>query len=137
MSTIVIDTSVTLAWYLNESFSKAAREWHERIMSGHERCIAPSLHFLEFANALRTLTIRREIASNMARLIMEAHMDAPIEVVEPDLREVLSTSLEYDATAYDAAFISVAIAHDATLVTAERTTTHWVQKLGKRVAIVR
>ena len=30
----VIDTSVAVAWYLNESFSQPAREWQHQILAG-------------------------------------------------------------------------------------------------------
>jgi predicted nucleic acid-binding protein len=52
-------------------------------------------------------------------------------------REVLKAAFEYGATVYDAAFIALAIAHEVQLVTAERTTTRWVAKLCKRIAMVR
>jgi predicted nucleic acid-binding protein len=49
----------------------------------------------------------------------------------------LTGSSKYDATAYDAAYISLCLAGDMSLVTAERTTTAWVAKLPDRVDLVR
>lgn len=34
MNTYVLDTSVSVAWYLDEVFSKAARDWQDRLLSG-------------------------------------------------------------------------------------------------------
>jgi hypothetical protein len=48
-----------------------------------------------------------------------------------------STALRFGATAYDAVFIALALGEDISLLTAERTTTPWVVKLGKRVVSVR
>ena len=137
MNARVVDTSVTLAWYLQEEFSPAARTWQERLLNRKVRLLVPSLHYWEFANALRTLAIRQEIEENTAHEIFDLHLDAPLEIAEPDRREVLKIAFEYGATIYDAVFIALAEAHGVPLVTAERTTTRWVTKLGRRVEVVR
>ena len=137
MTSYVVDTSVTLAWYLDEEFSRSAREWQDRLLKGSVRFLVPSLHYWEFANALRTLAAREEIAAEVAHEVWELHLTAPLEQAEPDRREVLRVALEYGATAYDAAFITLALSHDVPLVTAERTTTRWVAKLGERIEAVR
>lgn len=137
MNTYILDTSVSIAWYLDESFSKSAREWQDRLLSGKVRFIVPSLHYLEFANVLRTLVVRGELGQELACEIHDLHLDAPIEVTEPDRRSVLNTAFEYGSTAYDAAFIDLAVANEVKLVTAEKTTTPWVVKLGKLIEPVR
>ena len=123
MNTYVIDTSVTVAWYMEESFSTAARTWQDRLLGGKVRLLVPSFHYWEFANVLRTLVTRGEIGQDLAADIFDLHLDAPLEVAEPERRVVLSTALEYGATAYDAVLIALAVAHQAPLITAERTTT--------------
>jgi predicted nucleic acid-binding protein len=133
----VIDTSVTLAWYLEEEFSPAARQWQDRLLSGAARLLVPSLHYWEFANALRTLAARKAIQEETAQELLDLHLDAPLEVAEPDRRGVFRVALEYGATVYDAVFICLALANDVHLVTAERSTTRWVTKLGDRVQQVR
>lgn len=133
MNTYVIDTNVTVAWYLRESFSPAARGWQQRLLEGRIRLMVPSLHYWEFANVLRTLAKRGEIAPDLAQEIYVVHLDAPLDTVEPDPRQVLSTALESDATAYDAVYIALCLAHDVPLITAERTTRSWVRKLGSRI----
>jgi hypothetical protein len=35
------------------------------------------------------------------------HLEAPLEVIEPEHTDVLKTALELDATAYDAVFITL------------------------------
>ena len=137
MKTCVVDTGVTLAWYLSEEFSPAAREWQERLLSGAVRLLVPSLHYWEFANALRTLVNRQQIEEAAAYAVLELHLAAPLEQAEPDRREVMKTSLEYGSTIYDAVFLTLALSRNVPLVTAERTTTRWVTRLGKRVELVR
>jgi len=137
VNTYVIDTSVTVAWYLDERFSAAARGWQDQLLSGRARFLVPSLHYWEFANALRTLVARGELDEPLAQEILDLHLDAPLETAEPDRRGTLQVALEYGATVYDAVFIALAQAHDVPLITAERSTTSWVVRLGDRVETVR
>lgn len=137
MNTAVLDTSVAVAWYLEESFSPSARVWQERLLEGKMRLLVPELHYLEFANVLRTLTVRGTLTPQLASDIFALHLDAPLETAEVDRAGLLMTALEYGSTVYDAAFIGLALALDVPLVTAERTTTGWVAKLGARIASVR
>lgn len=137
MNTHVLDTSVAMAWYLDESFSTRAREWQQRLLAGKVVMVVPSLHYLEFANVLRTLVRRRELRHELAREVYELHLEAPLERAEPDEKGLLDLALAYEATAYDAVYISLCLARNISLITAEKTTTGWVAKLGGRVEPVR
>lgn len=137
MNSYVLDTSVAVAWYLEEVFSPAARMWQDRMLEGKAIFIVPSLHYWEFANVLRTLVWRRELQEDLAREILDLHLEAPLEQSEPDRRTVLDTALEYGATAYDAVFISLCLSRGFPLITAEKTTTAWVAKLRDHVEPVR
>ena len=128
-----MDTSVAIAWYLPESFSPAAREWQRRMVEGHVRLIVPSLQYWEFANVLRSYVNRGEIPAETATRTYELHLEAPLSVIDPMRESILDRALEFDATVYDAVFVSLALEMDCRLLTAERTTTPWVLKLGKRV----
>lgn len=137
MNAYVLDTSVAVAWYVEESFSASARAWQERLLAGKVVLIVPSLHYYEFANVLRTLVHRRELPEDLAREIYQLHMDAPLERAEPEERSVLDTALQYGATAYDAVYISLSLSRDVPLITAEKTTTAWVTKIQGRIESVR
>jgi predicted nucleic acid-binding protein len=97
----------------------------------------PTLHDWEAANVLRTLVARAEIEAGLASEIFDLHREAPLTVREPDRADVLAAALRFGATAYDAVYISLAVGSDIPLVTAERTTTPWVVKLGKRIEPIR
>lgn len=133
---VVVDTSIAAAWYLDESFSTPAREWQQRIMSGKVHAMVPGLHYLEFANVLHTYVRRREMRRDLAEDIYALHLDAPLDLVDPPRGNLLSVAFEYGATAYDAAYIALAQTYDCPLLTAERTTTPWVVKLGKLAVTV-
>ena len=137
MRTYVLDTSVAVAWYLPERFAGAARKWQRQLLENRVRLLVPSLHFWEIGNVLRTYVRRAELDSALAQEVYALHLDAPLEVVEPERGDVLATALEMDATMYDAVFIALARRHGIPLLTAERKTTPWVVRLGRLVESVR
>jgi predicted nucleic acid-binding protein len=132
----VLDTCVAVAWYVEEVFSTSARLWQERLLTGKVVLVVPLLHYWEFANVLRTLVHRCELPEELAREIYELHMDAPLDRGEPEEKSVLDTALQYNATAYDAVYISL-FSRNIPLITAEKTTTPWVTKLRDRIESVR
>ena len=137
MNSYVLDTSVAIAWYLNESFSTAARVWQDRLLGGKIVLITPLLHYWEFANVLRTLVLRSELTERLAREIYQLHLEAPLRTAEPDEKTVLDVALEYGATVYDAVYISLSLSRSIRLITAEKTTAKWVVKLKDRIEAVR
>ena len=127
----VLDASVAIAWYLPEAYSASARRWREEMLEGRVHFVVPSLHLWEVGNALRTYVRRGEIAEDVAREIYHVHLDAPLEISDPAPEGLLGTALKYDATLYDAVYIAVALQQQAPLLTAEKSTTPWVTRLGK------
>lgn len=137
MKALILDTSVASAWYLPESFRDAARNWQSRLLEGRVRLVVPGLHYWEFGNVLRTYVRRSELEPELAREIYSLHLEAPLELAEPERGDVFRTALEYDATVYDAVYVALSRALDLPLLTAERTTKPWVVKLGRKVVSVR
>jgi predicted nucleic acid-binding protein len=127
----VVDTSVAVAWYLPEGFSAAARRWQRQMLEGTAELVVPSLHYWEFANVLWTRVRRRELNADSAVEIYSLHLDAPLRAVEPERASVLSIALKYEATAYDAVYLSLCISNNIPFLTGERPTTPWLRKLGK------
>jgi predicted nucleic acid-binding protein len=136
MTSYVLDASVAIAWYLTESFSVEARAWQTKLLRDEATLYVPGLHFWEFANVLRTYVRRAELEEPLAAETFDLHVTAPLVVSEPDRRRVLPCALEYGATAYDAVYIALSLSLDAPLITAEKTTTPWVVKLGEKVRTV-
>ena len=137
MSTYVLDTSVAMAWYLPEDVALAARVYRDRLATGAIRCLVPGLHFWEFGNVLRTRVLRGELEPTLAREILELHLDADLDVAEPDRAHAFDVALEFEATVYDAVYIALALEHDVQLLTAEKTTRPWVTRLANRAVHIR
>ena len=66
MRSLVLDTSVAIAWYLPETFRAAARVWQSRLLDGRVRLGVPGLHYWEFGNVLRTYVMRSELEVDLA-----------------------------------------------------------------------
>ena len=81
---------------------------------------------------LRTCVLRSELERDLAEQIWALHLEAPLEVAEPERAEVLATALEYGAAVCDAVYVALGRSLELPLLTAERTTTPWVVKLGRR-----
>lgn len=133
----ILDTSVACAWYLPENFATAARVWQKKMIAGDVQFIAPALHALEFSNVLRTYVRRGELDQSLAKEIYAIHLNAPLQWEEPPRHNLLDLAITYETTTYDAAYISLALRHKAPLLTAEKTTTPWVVKLGKLAEVIR
>ena len=131
MKSLVLDTSVAVAWFLPEAFSSEAREWRMRMMEKEVEFYVPNLHFFEFGNVLRKYVLFRDISEKAAQEIYLLHLESPLKKITPNNSELLKTSLKYNSTIYDAVYISVALDLQAPLLTAERATREWVAKLGK------
>lgn len=132
MTAYVLDTSVAIAWYLPEVFTETARMWQAKLMSEEISFRVPTLHYWEMANVLRSHVRRGQIDRKLATEIWEVHLEAALQTMDPVADEVLAAAFDYDATAYDAVYIALAIQLDLRLLTAERPSTGWVRKLGKR-----
>ena len=132
MTSYVLDTSVAIAWYLPEVFSDTARTWQSKLIDGEVTFHVPTLHYWEMANVLRSHVRRGQLKLKLANDIWDVHLDAALQTTDPAVDQVLATAFDYDATAFDAVYIALAIQLDLRLLTAERSSTEWVRKLGKR-----
>jgi predicted nucleic acid-binding protein len=115
--TFVLDASVALAWCFADEVSSATLRIRDRLAT--ERAIVPSLWLYEVANAL-TVASRRgrmsaEMATDMARLLVSL----PIDLAEPvrDLTEPIHLATQHNLSAYDAAYLHLAITSELPLAT--------------------
>ncbi len=131
MTSVVLDTSVAVAWFLPEVFSSEAREWRSRMIKKDVEFYVPYLHFYEFGNVLRKYFLFRDISREIAQEIFLLHLESPLKIITPNTSQLLKTSLKYNSTIYDAVYISIALELQAPLLTAERSTKEWVTKLGE------
>lgn len=105
----VLDNSVVSGWYL----AKQATPYTEAVLDKLRRdtAIVPPLWELELVNVGRTAVKRSTLTDDEARLAVSFVLGLPITVdraiVPPE--RVLSLALTYGLTAYDAAYLELAL----------------------------
>ena len=123
---IVLDASVAIKWFHEESNTDKAERLQDQIARGEIRAIVPPLFFYEVANVL-TIKSDSDIEQVIAaHNILESLPFQIIEVVHTILEEAIHIAHEHHLSVYDAIYIALAMLSDATLITAD-------EKLADRI----
>jgi predicted nucleic acid-binding protein len=111
MSVTVVDASAVAAVVLDEPEAAAI------VAGAGSQLIAPALLRYEIASVCVT-KLRRDASRSAVTLARYALLDEmAIELVEPDWRSLPSLADEWDLSAYDAAYLQLALARAAPLIT--------------------
>jgi predicted nucleic acid-binding protein len=111
---IVVDTSVAIKWFFDESDSSPARA----LLKG-EAVGAPDLLYYEFANYL---CMKDFVTPEEARRFVDQLYALPLQVFilpQKGFRRAVELAKRFGLTAYDASFVALAEALEADLVTAD------------------
>jgi len=132
MSTFVLDCSVTMAWCFEDETSESARLILDRLNT--TKAIVPGIWPLEVANVLAISERRgRLTAADMSKFI-KLLGTLPITVDEETsqraLNDVLTLARTHQLTAYDAAYLELAIRHETELATFDEVLQQAATKLG-------
>src|SRR5215210_4137929 len=105
----VVDTSVIVAWCLEDESSDVADAAVERLLT--EGAIAPAHWPLEVANALRSAERRNRIDPEGVERLRPRLARLPIDIVPIELSTamgVIDTARRHDLSVYDAAYLELA-----------------------------
>ena len=115
----VLDASVTLAWALDDEASPYAVSVLESLR--HDQGLVPSLWQLEVANGLLVAGRRGRISPSQSAEAIDIFLSLPIAVVgvSPELamRSVLELARTQGLTAYDVAYLDLAMRQGLHLAT--------------------
>ncbi len=114
---IVLDASVLLKWFLDESDSSQALSYQQRHVPGKDSIAIPDLAFYEIANAfiLRSQLSPEEIQKNLLQL-----QDYQFQVaLFSELIGVVGIARKHGLTTYDAAYVALAQKLRCRFVTAD------------------
>jgi predicted nucleic acid-binding protein len=114
---MVVDASAMLEVLLN---SPAAPEIGSRVFAPGEVLHAPHLIDVEVMQVLRRYSIAKALSPARARQAFEDYMNIPLERFPHDVLLPRIWELRHNLTAYDAAYVALAEALDAPLVTCDR-----------------
>lgn len=111
----VIDANILLAVVLGEP----EKGWLIDVTNGSE-LISPTSLFYEIGNALSAGVKRKALLPEQAILAWDTIADAPVELVEFDLRAALVLAGRFETYAYDAYYLQCALESGYPLLTLDR-----------------
>jgi predicted nucleic acid-binding protein len=118
LNQVVVDASVAVKWFIPEAGCEDAAA----LLDASVRLLAPDLLFAEVGNVLWKKVTRAEITVAEARAALKLLKAVPFDVVSSSVLTdaALEIACAYKRSVYDALYVALAVARDATLVTADR-----------------
>lgn len=111
--TLVVDASVVVAALVDDG---EVGRWAEAAL-GHRGLAAPHLMAFEAANILRRAALRGDISEDLARLAHTDLLDLTVEFADYEVVAHRAWELRTSVTVYDAAYVALAEALDAPMMT--------------------
>jgi predicted nucleic acid-binding protein len=119
---IVLDSSVAMSWFFEDERDDLALSTAQAV--GREQTLVPSIFPWEFQNAMLTAVRRKRLSRDEAHNNLQAftHLAIRIDPASIELHRFsdLSLALKYDLSAYDAAYLQVALRYSAQLMTRDQ-----------------
>ena len=132
----VVDSSIALAWALPDETSKEADRFLSRI-SMKSILWVPALWWYEMANALLMAQRRKRLGEAEKIRLMELYGRLPIRTdvaLDSDIVWRFHTlAIEYNLSAYDAAYLELAQRRGLGLATVDRSLRVAAQKAGMKL----
>jgi predicted nucleic acid-binding protein len=136
---LVLDASLTLAWALPDEASPYGDAILKRVVAG--KAWVPDLWPHEVANALIMAERRKRISAAQRSLFVEELLKLPIAVVDGSPRAIFETQAaladRYTLTAYDAAYLDLALRKGLPLATQDKPLSMAAAKAGVKLAKTR
>ena len=117
---LVLDSSVCLAWFFPDertSFTDTALD-----VAANEECWVPALWRLEFPNALLVAERRRRLtrAERLQMLDEASRLSLRVDSQVHDLRRISALADQHGLSAYDAAYLELALRLGAAMITLDK-----------------
>jgi predicted nucleic acid-binding protein len=127
--TFVVDASVALVWFLPDEESPVADAVLERFGSGSAQ--VPDLFWHEMRNVLMIACRRQRLSRGEVRRSMVRLSQLKIETVAAlDTTSILDLAERHNLTAYDAAYLSLALEAGLPLATLDKRLARAAQSAG-------
>jgi predicted nucleic acid-binding protein len=117
VSTLVVDASVVLKWFVPEIHSEAAH----RLLSARHQFLAPDLLFPEIGNAIWKKVRRGELTPEDGRTLVADLASVAVETVSTRglMSEAHALAVTTGVTVYDAMYLALAVRLETALITAD------------------
>ena len=131
----VVDASIAVAWCFEDQSSPAVDALLDRVRDAG--AIVPSLWHLELANVLLMAERRGKITGADAAMRLELVSALPVTVDHATAarawREILTLARAQELTAYDAAYLELAVRRNCPLATRDKTLKDAALRVGVHV----
>jgi len=140
LSRFVLDASVTLCWCFENQGTQYTQTTFERLAGGDEATV-PFIWPLEVANVLVIAERRRALTVAQVTGFLEELSAWPIQVdtlgVDRAFQQILSTARHHNLSAYDAAYLELAIREGLPLATMDNDLRKAAKAVGVKIAGIR
>lgn len=137
MSRFVLDASVTLCWCFENQVTKYTEAIFEMLAGGDEAAV-PFIWPLEIANVLVTAERRKDLKPAQVTNFTEELNAWPIQVdtlgLDRAFQQILSAARYYRLSAYDAAYLELAIREGLPLATLDNNLRKAASAAGVKIA---
>lgn len=115
----VIDNSIVCGWFIQTQASKYGDAVAVALQD--DRACAPALWELELTNVLRTACLRQRLTAQQAQATLAQIVSLPVDVDRQAVpaAELLALALRFGLSAYDAAYLELALRLQLPLATAD------------------
>ena len=128
----VLDASLALAWHFEDEASAYADRVLDRL--GEDQAVVPSLWALEIANALVVAERRGRLSAADVARAADQFLGMPVSIQEESLQSALGPALALARThklsAYDAAYLELAMREGLPIATEDGTLRAAAKKVG-------
>lgn len=118
----VLDCSVTMAWCFDDENSEYAAQVLEHLKT--DSALVPRLWHLEVLNVLLVAERKRRITVAESDSFLQSLSILPIETdsmpVTVQDREIIALARKYQLSAYDTAYLALAVGEDIVIATQDR-----------------
>ncbi|MEE9282197.1 MAG: type II toxin-antitoxin system VapC family toxin [Myxococcota bacterium] len=137
MSSFVLDASTTLAWCFEDETTATAAATLEHLRDAE--AVVPPLWLLELANGLVVAERRERITRAESTRFLELVGELPIRIDQtstlPLASSVLVLARDYELSAYDAAYLELALRVGQPLATLDKALRSAADRAGVRSAV--
>ncbi len=128
---IVLDASILIKWFVQESDSEIAIRFKEDLLAGKFDIVIPDLALYEVTNVLR---FKSGVTEEAIRSILPTLFDLGLEIITPSCRlleESLHLSFATELSIYDSIYLALANELGVTFITADKRIVEQAEPLCK------
>lgn len=130
---LVLDASITLAWFFEEESTSYTEAVFDLVLSGAE-ALAPAIWPLEVANAFLIGERRKRLSFTEVAAFLQRLADMPITIeqvrIDRAFGQILTVARQEQLTEYDAAYLELASREALPLATLDQRLKRAAQNAG-------